>query len=77
MAYANLYANKGALTPGTDPKDTIDGMSIKRIELLMLKLKKGEYEWKPVRRTYIGKRDSKKLRPLGLPITVSYYTSFK
>ncbi len=67
MAYANLYANKGALTPGTDPEDTIDGMSTTRIESLMNTLQKEEYEWTPVRRTYIGKRDSKKLRPLGLP----------
>ena len=29
MAYAKLYANKGALTPGVNPEDTVDGMSIK------------------------------------------------
>ena len=67
MAYANLYANKGALTPGVNPKDTVDGMSLKRIESMMDKLKKREYQWTPVRRAYIGKRDSKKLRPLGMP----------
>jgi group II intron reverse transcriptase/maturase len=67
MAYANLYANKGALTPGTDPEDTVDGMSVKRIESLIERLHKKEYQWTPVRRTYIKKRDSQKLRPLGLP----------
>lgn len=67
MAYANLYANKGALTPGVNPEDTVDGMSMKRIESMMDTLKKREYHWTPVRRTYIGKRDSKKLRPLGMP----------
>jgi hypothetical protein len=30
-AYAKVYKNKGALTPGTDPDDTLDGMSIKRL----------------------------------------------
>ena len=34
MAYANLYANTGALTPGVDPEDTVDGMSLKRIETI-------------------------------------------
>lgn len=67
MAYAKLYANKGALTPGVNPEDTIDGMSMKRIESILDKLKKRAYQWTPVRRTYREKRDSKKLRPLGMP----------
>ncbi len=66
-AYANLYANKGALTPGRDPEDTIDGMSLKRIETIMETLKKRESVWKPVRRMYIRKRNGKKKRPLGIP----------
>jgi group II intron reverse transcriptase/maturase len=66
-AYANLYANKGAMTPGTDPDDTIDGMSVKRIESLMEKLKTRTFCWKPVRRTYIEKKNSTKKRPLGMP----------
>ena len=77
MAYAKLYANKGALTPGIDPHDTVDGMSQKKIDNIIDKLSKNAYHWKPVRRTYIEKKDSKKRRPLGMPITVSYYTSFK
>lgn len=27
-AYGKLYANKGATTPGIDPTDTVDGMSL-------------------------------------------------
>ena len=27
-AYANLYSNQGALTPGVAPTDTIQGMSV-------------------------------------------------
>ena len=67
MAYGNLYANKGAMTPGTNPEDTVDGMSVKRIRNLMDKLKKREYCWTPVRRTYIEKKNSSKKRPLGMP----------
>lgn len=67
VAYANLYANTGALTPGIDPEDTIDGMSIERIETLMEQLKRKEYCWKPTRRTYISKKDGKHKRPLGMP----------
>ena len=66
-AYANLYANDGAMTPGIDPEDTIDGMSVKRIEAIMERLKKRTFRWTPVRRTYIDKKNSKKKRPLGMP----------
>jgi group II intron reverse transcriptase/maturase len=67
MAYAKLYANKGAMTPGTAPNDTVDGMSLERINVLIEKLKRQEYEWKPVRRTYILKRDRVNKRALGMP----------
>lgn len=67
MAYKNLYANKGALTPGIDSDDTVDGMSIERIDTIRDKLKNREYEWKPARRTYTLKRDGKSKRPLGMP----------
>jgi group II intron reverse transcriptase/maturase len=67
MAYANLYANKGALTPGVDPEDTVDGMSLKRIELIREQLSTASYRWKPARRTYRWKRDGKRKRPIGMP----------
>lgn len=67
MAYANLYANDGAMTPGTDPNDTVDGMSIQRIDTLLKRLEAGTFRWKPVRRTYIEKPFSHTLRPLGMP----------
>jgi len=66
-AYTNLYVNDGALTPGIDSDDTVDGMSVKRIETIMEKLKKREYRWKPVKRTYVNKKNSSRKRPLGLP----------
>ncbi len=67
IAYGKLSPNQGALTPGTDPEDTIDGMSIQRIDAIIDKLDKGCYEWKPSRRTYIDKKNSTKKRPLGMP----------
>jgi retron-type reverse transcriptase len=67
MAYTKLYANKGALTPGIDPDDTVDRMSLKKIDAIIAKLSKNVYHWKPVRRTYIEKKNSKKRRPLGMP----------
>jgi group II intron reverse transcriptase/maturase len=66
-AYCNLYANDGAMTPGIDISDTVDGMSTERIEAIMKKLRNREYQWIPVRRTYIEKKNSQKKRPLGMP----------
>ena len=65
-AYGKLYANKGATTPGIDPDDTVDGMSLKRIDKIIKQLQEGTYQWKPVKRVYIPKKNGK-LRPLGLP----------
>jgi len=37
-AYANIYANKGAITPGVD-KQTLDGFSEERVTSLITRLK--------------------------------------
>jgi len=66
MAYAKLYANDGATTPGTDPNDTVDGMSLKRIDKIIEALNAGTFHWKPTKRVYIPKANGK-LRPLGIP----------
>ena len=66
LAYAKLYGNAGALTPGTDPDDTVDAMSLRRIDAIIDALDTGTYRWKPVRRTYIPKANGK-TRPLGMP----------
>ncbi len=65
QAYSNLYANSGALTKGTD-EDTIDGMSIKRIKQIIELLRYERFSWKPVRRTFIPKKNGGN-RPLGIP----------
>ena len=66
MAYSKLYANRGAMTPGVDPQDTIDGMSLDRIDAIIDSLAKGTFRWQPVRRIYIPKANGK-CRPLGIP----------
>jgi hypothetical protein len=63
-AYANIYANHGALTKGADDV-TLDGFSEKRVASIIARLKAGSYRFKPVRRTYIRKANGKK-RPLGI-----------
>ncbi len=64
-AYGKLYANEGAMTPGST-SETVDGMSVKRIDGIIEALKVERYRWTPVRRTYIPKKNGKK-RPLGMP----------
>jgi group II intron reverse transcriptase/maturase len=63
-AYANIYANHGALTKGADDV-TLDGFSHKRVNAIIAQLKAGTYCFKPVRRTSIRKANGKK-RPLGV-----------
>lgn len=65
VAYQNLYANNGAGTKGVD-EDTADGFSEDKVNNIIESLKNGTYMPKPVRRTYIKKKNGK-LRPLGLP----------
>lgn len=65
LAYERIQANPGNMTAGSDGK-TIDGMSMKRIEALIQKLKDFSYQPKPARRTYIPKANGK-TRPLGIP----------
>ena len=66
MAYAKLSSNKGGLTPGVDPEDTIDGMSMKVIEKIIEDLKQGQVKFQPARRIYIDKANGKK-RPISIP----------
>lgn len=67
LAYKNISANKGSMTPGVSGI-TIDGMSSDRIEKLIASLKDHSYQPKPARRTYIAKKNNPaKKRPLGIP----------
>jgi hypothetical protein len=55
-AYARLYANDGALTPGTTD-ETVDGMAKTKIMTIIADLRQERYRWTPVRRTYIPKKN--------------------
>jgi group II intron reverse transcriptase/maturase len=66
LAYGRIYRNAGATTPGPDT-ETVDGMSLERIEKIINLLRHERYAWKPVRRVYIEKKNSTKKRPLGIP----------
>ncbi len=66
VAYKNLYSNNGAGTKGID-NDTADGFSEDYVAKIIEKLKTEEYQPTPVRRIYIEKKNSDKLRPLGIP----------
>ena len=65
LAYQRIQAKQGNMTAGADGK-TIDGMGMKRIESLILRLRDFSYQPKPARRTYIPKANGK-MRPLGIP----------
>ncbi len=53
------------MTPGSTT-ETVDGMSMAKIEQVIDDLRHERYRWAPVRRTYIAKKNGK-LRGLGLP----------
>ena len=67
LAYKNIYANDGSMTPGMDGT-TLDGMSSRRIDGIIASLKDRSYQPNPARREYIPKKsDPNKKRPLGIP----------
>jgi group II intron reverse transcriptase/maturase len=65
-AYGKIYRNKGAMTKGATA-ETVDAMSLSKIKAIIELLRYERYRWTPVRRIYIEKKRSKKLRPLGMP----------
>lgn len=66
-AYGKIYRNHGAMTKGTT-EETVDGMSLAKIDAIIDALRQERYQWKPVRRVYIEKKHSVKKRALGLPV---------
>ena len=64
-AYGRVYRNDGAMTRGVTP-ETVDGMSMAKIQAIIDALRHERYRWTPVRRSYIPKRNGK-TRPLGIP----------
>lgn len=67
-AYGKLYSNSGAMTQGIT-SETVDGMSLEKIDTIINALRYERYRWTPVKRIYIPKKSKNgKLRPLGLPV---------
>src|SRR3954465_4125786 len=64
-AYGKIYRNAGAMTKGSTD-ETVDGMSLQKIQGIIDLLRQERYRWTPVRRTEIPKANGK-LRSLGLP----------
>ncbi len=64
-AYATLYPNDGAMTVGATD-ETVDGMSLGKIDTIIEALRYERYRWTPVRRAHIPKPNGKR-RPLGIP----------
>ncbi len=65
-AYGKIYRNAGAMTPGVTD-ETVDAMSLDKIDTIIETLRTERYQWQPARRTYIPKKNGKK-RPLGMPV---------
>src|SRR4051812_20878483 len=63
--YGNLYRNQGAMTKGST-EETVDGMSMRKIEGIIELVRYERYRWSPVRRMLIPKGNGK-TRPLGIP----------
>jgi group II intron reverse transcriptase/maturase len=66
QAYEAIAPNRGALTPGIDPTNTLDGFSLERMERIIARVMNGTYRFAPVRRHYIPKPNGAR-RPLGIP----------
>lgn len=64
-SYTKLYKNDGAMTPGTTG-ETVDGMSLDKIDRVIEAIRYERWKWPPARRVYIDKPKGGK-RPLGIP----------
>ena len=58
LAYGRIYANKGAMTPGVT-QETVDGMSLGKIDRIINAMRHERYQFKPVRRVHIPKKNGK------------------
>nr|YP_002600927.1 putative reverse transcriptase and intron maturase [Pyramimonas parkeae]ACJ71149.1 putative reverse transcriptase and intron maturase [Pyramimonas parkeae] len=66
LAYNLIKSKPGNMTPGTD-KLTLDKMSERLIDKTSRQLRDQTFKFKPVRRVFIPKGNSKDIRPLGVP----------
>ena len=59
LAYGRIYSNHGAMTPGACG-ETADGMSMAKIGRVIDALRHERYRFRPARRVYIPKKNSRK-----------------
>ena len=64
-AYKKLKSKPGNMTPGSDG-ETLDQISLEKIDAIIAKLKDQSFQFRPVRRVLIPKPNGK-MRPLGIP----------
>ncbi len=64
-AYGRIYSNQGATTKGITA-ETVDGMSLAKIDRIIDELRHERFRWTPVRRVNIPKPNGK-TRALGIP----------
>ena len=64
-AYGRIYSNQGATTKGITA-ETVDGMSLAKIDRIIDKLRYERFRWTPVRRVNIPKPNGQ-TRALGIP----------
>jgi group II intron reverse transcriptase/maturase len=65
-AYGKIYRNAGAMPQGSTP-ETVDEMSLAKIDATIEALRSERYHWIPTRRIYIEQKHSTKKRPLSMP----------
>ena len=68
LAYQKIASSEGSMTAGTDG-NTLDGMSMARVNRIIALLKDHSYQPQPAKRKYMAKKNSNKKRPLGIPST--------
>src|SRR2546421_1654461 len=61
LAYGRIYSNDGAMTPGVTG-ETVDGMSLGRIDRVIDAMRHERYRFSPARRVYIPKRNGNSAR---------------
>ena len=64
-AYGRLSSNRGAMTKGVTA-ETVDGMSLAKIDRIIEALRYERFRWTPVRRVNLPKPNGQ-TRPLGIP----------
>ena len=75
-AYGRIHRNDGAMTPGATD-ETVDAMSLEKIERITDALRRETYRWTPARRTYIPKKHGKKCISPCLSFRMLYIRNLK